>query len=233
LRQGLGLRLYAGVDALCAAVGAAGASQEPHVVVLAGEPVVCCQAARALRAVAPQARVLALQPSTTEASLLQGMGSGIDACWPQSAPAELIESAVLRLVGQACAPAQPRDGPWHLVSRAWVVRAPGGAEVVLTAAERAIMLALYHAPGRRASHASLIEAIESPDTNGSAVVSGYAWADARRLSVLVSRLRRKFIAAGTGIPIRSVRRVGYEISVDFAVQAVAATPVFMVSDTGP
>lgn len=232
LRKGLGLRLYAGIEALCAAVENAAASPEPQVVVLVGESGVCCQAARALRAAAPAASIMTLLPSTTEGSLVQCLGSSIDTCWPQCAPVELIVSALLRLVGRAGSTEQPPQGVWRLTSRAWVVQAPGGIEVELTAAERAIMLTLYHAPGRRASHARLVEAIEGIESDGGCS-AGYAGAAARRLSVLVSRLRRKFIAAGTGTPIRSVRRVGYEIGVEFANQAVAVAPVVNVSAPGP
>lgn len=234
LKQGLGLRLYAELDALCAAVGAVGVTPVPPVVLLAADADMCCYAAQALREVAPETRVMALQPSVTEVSLLQGLGSGMDACWPQYAPVELIASAVCRLAGLADLPKPKQKGSiWRLVSRGWVVRAPCGAEVELTAAERAIVLALYHAPGRRASHDSLIRAIDGVESNGEAGGNGYAWESARRLSVLVSRLRRKFITAGTGNPIRSVRRVGYEIGVEFANQAVAVAPDAIVSDTAP
>lgn len=231
LRQGLGLRLYTSADALCDAVSADEFSRERRVVILASALAPSCQAALALRRIDSGVNVVALLPSIDDESVLRAMRSGIDACWPEDVPAGLLVSGVLRLMGQDTAvPRTARafadDRAWRFASRGWVVQAPDGANVTLTTAERALMAALCKSPGRRLSHVELMRAIESEldmEARGqpSSGRGEYAWPDARRLSVLVSRLRHKFTAAGVEMPIRSLRRVGYEICVEFADEADA------------
>lgn len=157
---------------------------------------------------------------------------------------------------------------WKLLSRAWTVRAPNGAHIELTTTERTLMLALYEAPGRRLSHAEMIRALEqaavqmpgavhakapqgsqrarpgglhrvAQATVGDAPGRGGRGDPAtRRLGVLMSRLRRKFVEAGLDMPFRSVRGLGYELCVDFDglaghFHAVAAVPSVAVSIDAP
>lgn len=225
LRQGQGLRLYESVEVLCAALASPEASGEPRLVLLAdANHSANCEAARSLRQVAPLMSVAALLSDIDSDALLGAMCSGVDACWPRDAPVQSVVSAVLRLMGRhgaasGChaAPERPAQPSWRLVSGAWVVQAPQGTCVTLTTAERALMLALCSAPGQRLGYAQLMQAVDgSSQGDGQEAPgqgrSGYARSDARRLSVLVSRLRHKFAGAGIEIPIRSLRRMGYEIS---------------------
>ena len=233
LKHGLGLRLYEHMGPLCEALAVPQASGEPQLVMLADASSHAWRAARALRQVSPDVHVVALL-STVDAQVVQtAMRHGVDICWPRDVPAQLLAGAVVRLLRcRVAAPVRqvrvetsvpPR---WRLASGAWVVQTPRGASVTLTTAERALVLALCAAPGRRLDHAQLMQAIDGGCPAGGRGLPGqspthYARSDARRLSVLVSRLRQKFAATGAEIPIRSLRRMGYEISVEFAGQPEA------------
>lgn len=233
LKKGLGLRLYESVDALCMVLTGPQRPGEPQLVMLADTQSANCQAARSLRKVAPQVGVMALLPKVETSALHEAMHSGIDICWPQGAPVQLVSAAVLRLMNRSEAVPRPRvdtlatsAASWALASGGWVVETPQGASITLTTAERALMLALCGAPGRRLGHAQLMRAVEDSFHDEGRAVSGqgqggYARSAARRLSVLVSRLRNKFAAAGIELPLRSLRRQGYEISVEFAGQTEA------------
>jgi len=236
LWHGLGLRFYQDADVLCEALydsdEAGGANR---LVLLSGSHASVCGAAAAVRRVDGVIAVVALLSAFRDRLLLQAMRSGIDACWP-AGPAPSVVPGVLRFLGRAGQGGDVhtvgRPG-WKLVSRAWLVQAPDGAVIPLTTAERMLMIALYQAPGRFLSHAAILQAI---DHGASVQPEQRPAAMARRLSVLVSRLRRKFGTAGHDMPIRSVRGQGYELCADFGpppIQAVAAAPVMVLSDTGP
>lgn len=80
------------------------------------------------------------------------------------------------------------------------MRSPSGAELTLTAAERAFLRPLFAAPGKPVHRDRLIRGMtDAPwDFNP------------HRLDVLVHRLRARVEAAtGEALPVRAVRGVGY------------------------
>ena len=85
----------------------------------------------------------------------------------------------------------------------WTLVAPDGRSLGLTTAEREFMTALLSAPGYRLTRQEL-------QSRGVGQGDGGADGQASRgLDVMVSRLRRKALAAGISLPVRSVRRWGY------------------------
>lgn len=238
LRQGHGLRLHADVANLCEALEKTSLRGGHGLALLAGHLAAVCGAAQAVRGTVPDARVVALVDQPGDARLLQAMRSGVDVCWPLKAPAALIATGLSRLARSgpdAASAALPDhvEGGWQLGADAWVMHA-GGLRVPLTSAERAVLLALYRAPGNVLSHAAIAHAVNTlplgngkpPQAPSGAVATAQAAAAARRLGVLMSRLRRKFAVMGADMPIRSVRGVGYAlIGLGPAAQAGAVVPV--------
>jgi len=99
------------------------------------------------------------------------------------------------------APAGP--GRWMLRDLGWTLVAPDGRSLGLTTAEREFMTALLSAPGYRLTRQEL-------QSRGVGQSDGGADGQASRgLDVMVSRLRRKALAAGISLPVRSVHRWGY------------------------
>ncbi|MFN3986643.1 MAG: response regulator transcription factor [Rhodocyclaceae bacterium] len=92
---------------------------------------------------------------------------------------------------------------WRLHADAWELLAPGGTVVSLSASERAVLLALFDAPGRAVPRQALVSALgHHPDY----------YLD-HRLDMLMSRLRRKVRErVGHPLPIKAVRGVGYMLS---------------------
>lgn len=226
LRQGLGLRLYSKAQVLCDTLGKSAAVNEARLVLLAGADESHCQAARQIRQSDPEISILALCVSISPAALAPALSCGIDACWPHESPADLLVAAIKRCLARQCPqaalPPLPGDGgqPWRLEHRGWVVLSPQGIRVSLTMAERALILALCKAPAHRASHVELMQAVVASfdEDKLAANASQPAAVASRRLSVLISRLRQKFMSAGVEPPIRSLRAVGYELSVDIATE---------------
>ncbi len=221
LRCGMGLRLHSTIAALRAAISAPPVAGVSQLVLLAADPAQSCRAASAVRRADPAINIVALLPSVDDVILVQAMHSGIDICWSSRAPARQIASGLMRWVSAPPSAAAhmgrapEHEQEWVLTSRAWALQPPGGGAIMLTAAERALLLALCQAPGQRLSHAALLHAIDPSAAIASALSRTQAALFARRLSVLISRLRQKFSAVGADMPIRSLRGVGYELCVPF------------------
>lgn len=213
LRQGLGLRLHSDVQNLVGMLQHARRAEEPSLVLLCGSFEANCEAARALRAVVPAIPVMAVFLPFTQERVLEAMAQGVVACWPASLRADMLASALYRLM--SAKPGQARTG-WCLKGRGWQLESPQGITLALTSAERALMLALCAAPAKRLAHAALVGVVSNLAPEESAL---------RRPSVLVSRLRRKFTEAGLEFPIRSLRGVGYELSVELSLPADLPEPV--------
>ena len=203
---------HPGTDANCLVVFLCPASRFPQLTI-------------AVRNVNPRARIVALLPCVDHEALEQAIVAGVDACWHAGAGAHLLADALRRqaeplrdaprasiepataLVAVQAAPVAGAE--WRLSMRGGLVHSPQGASVPLTTAEREIVQALWQAPERRLGHGTLLKTVDpAADLISSAAAR-------RRLSVLVSRLRKKFHAAGIPAPVRSVRGSGYELSIDF------------------
>lgn len=227
LKHDLALRLYRDIDHLCGALGKFGVCSEYGPVMLAANlPVEAFRAAEAVRAADGAVPVLAILPELNAELVMAAMDSGIDACIPARANVNRIADAVSRLsgLGAQAGESRPATGAkaiWHFLARAWEIRTPAGHVITLTTAERAIMLALSRTPGRPLSHAELLLAVDQtaggvPSPPGSGLVDSPLSHDAaaRRASVLMSRMRRKFTKCGEGLPFRSLRGLGYELCVE-------------------
>ncbi len=223
LGYGLGLRLHTELNSLCAALEELNVPGTPRLVLVAGGQEFVSATAEAARRLDPAIRVLALLDQVSEDILLQALRSGVDACWPMGAKATLIAAQLARFVHfpEACASylAGPGAGVaqngWQVEAGGWALRS-GAIRISLTSAERAFVYALYLAPGHTLSHADMVSAIKLAAGKGSAEQAplSEAGADAapKRLSVLMSRLRSKFNAAGVEMPIRSMRGLGYALN---------------------
>lgn len=92
--------------------------------------------------------------------------------------------------------------PWSLSADGWVVIAPNGTTLPLTAQERAFLVRLWQCVGEAVSREELAIALDSDP---------YEY-DFHRLDTLVSRLRRKASDIGLTLPLRAVRGTGYAIT---------------------
>lgn len=167
-----------------------------------------CIVAAHLRALHPLLGIVALTDSDSEASLLQCLQSGVDHFCPVRASSQLLSAILFRLlwrldVSAAARAAAGLNAVWSLPEQAWILASPEGKRIALTTGERAFLMALMTAPNQRAAHAELILAVN----NAYALESAASLQS--RLSVLVSRLRRKCAEQGVGLPLKSVHNWGY------------------------
>lgn len=83
---------------------------------------------------------------------------------------------------------------WALDAAARIFRCPDGVEVILSDQELALLAALMGAPDRIVSKAALLGSLYPGEPD----------ADPHRIEVILSRVRRKSIASGIVLPVRSV-----------------------------
>lgn len=101
------------------------------------------------------------------------------------------------------------DAGWHLQHDGWELKSPAGNRVLLSAAERLLMQALAAQPGMPLSRPALCAAMEATHRRRSRPRLGAT----RRVDMLVSRLRAKARQTGDELPLVSVPRVGYALSI--------------------
>jgi DNA-binding response OmpR family regulator len=181
----------------------------PSVAVLGGNLNQNMDAARYLQAVCPGTGIVMLMPGRGDAATIQALNSGADACCPAGVSVPLLAAVVFGLLrrlaaGPGTATAVTAvEGVWTLDEGGSVLMAPAGGRISLTTGERAFMTTLLSAPGSKAPHRQLIDAVNAC----------YAHAAPRthqaRLGVLISRLRRKFARHGYDMPLKSVHNWGY------------------------
>lgn len=164
--------------------------------------------AHMLRAEQPSMGLVACVPDQSEATCLLALQSGIDAWFTPDASERLVVAtvfALLRRMGGVDPLALPgaASAHWQLVEHAWKLKLPSGEQVALTTTERAFMLALTSFSGRSATHEQLVSAMGLHDAAAKSEIGK------ERLSVLVSRLRRKVQAFGAELPVRSLHGKGY------------------------
>jgi len=181
-------------DRVCAVLLASGHSEN-------------CIVAAQLRALYPSLGVVAITPSSMETMWLQALQSGVDHICPASAPSQLLVAILFRLLWRldvtAASAAASGRAVWSLAEHGWILASPEGQRIPLTTGERAFLMALIAAPNQRAPHAELIKAVNEAYALESAA------ALQSRISVLVSRLRRKCAEHGVGLPLKSVHNWGY------------------------
>lgn len=164
--------------------------------------------AHLLRAGQPSMGLVACVPDQRESTCLLALQSGIDAWFTPDASERLVVATVfslLRRMGGVDPLALPGADPtgWQLVDHAWKLQLPSGEQVTLTTLERAFMLALTSCEGRSATHEQLTSTMGLHDVAAGAEIGR------ERISVMVSRLRRKVKALGAELPVRSLHGKGY------------------------
>jgi DNA-binding response OmpR family regulator len=157
---------------------------------------------RQLRAAGHTARVLMLTARALEDDLVTGLDAGADDYLIK--PYRLREllarvRALLRRGAEpASAPAILRCGAYRVDLRAREVLAEGGGSVALTRTEFDLLSFLLHHPGRAIPREEILNAVWG---NGLAI-------DDHTVDNFVSQLKRKL---GAGVPIRTIRGVGYRL----------------------
>lgn len=110
----------------------------------------------------------------------------------------IIRSLWSRLRQQPPAPVASQPG-WVVDMERWTLTSPDGEVASLSAAEQRVLTALTDRPGQAVPR----------DTLFAVLGKAAGGPDDRSVDVLVSRLRRKFTASTSALPIRAVRGIGY------------------------
>lgn len=118
---------------------------------------------------------------------------------------ELVANIIslARRLSAAPATAGKNEPPaWRLSAGGWVLLAPGGGMVPLSASERTLLQALMHQAGETVTRETLVDAFGRQADD---VFSN-------RLDMLISRLRRKVLSTTSeALPLYAVRGVGFSI----------------------
>lgn len=181
----------------------------------------------ALRTLHPDLGIVALVKRDDEARVIELLRTGVDVHCVVTASSDLLVAIVLRLLWRikgAPGISPPADAnhvqhapfsSWELADQGWVFRSPTGHSVTLTTGERAFLITLLNAPGQKAAHTELIEAVNMAYNT----TEGHVHQN--RLGVMVSRMRRKFKLAGAPLPLKSVHNWGYMFAADARTRPVA------------
>lgn len=185
------------------------------VIVIDGRDAGSATAVSTLRSLPIGVGIVALVDRDDDAAMLRLLQMGADICSFVCAPPDLWVATVSRLLwrlgqhkpqGVTSTPETP--GTWTLIEQGWAMLTPAGHSITLTTGERAFMMTLLNAPLKQATHEDLI----------SAVNASYNYPSTRtyqsRLGVMVSRMRRKFMAAGVPLPLKSIHNWGYMFVTD-------------------
>jgi two-component system, OmpR family, response regulator len=129
---------------------------------------------------------------------VHGLMQGADTYLAKSVDSRELE-AVIRNLCRRIRGEQSVQPPWIFRCDAWTLVSPDGEEIKLSGAEYRVVAALTATPGKPVTRDILFEAI------GRTAMEP----DDRSLDVLVSKLRRKFKAPTTSLPVMSVRGIGY------------------------
>lgn len=171
-------------------------------------------AVAALRTMPVSPGIIALVNRDDDAAMIRLLQLGVDTCCYIDSPAELLIARVLRLLWRldkhtssperkGLVSTQSKGKSWVLIDNGWVMRSPEGHRIELTTGERAFLSTLLQSPDKKATHVTLIAAVNS------SCHSSYEDTQRSRLVILVSRMRRKFRQAGAPLPLKSVHNWGY------------------------
>ncbi|CUJ35656.1 EAL domain-containing protein [Achromobacter ruhlandii] len=169
-----------------------------------------------LRARFAHSTIIAIRHIESPAMRINALLAGADSCYDAnisySEVAAAIQSAQRKLtLCQPPAASVPRrpdaaaepaaaEQSWRLCDNEWTLVSPGGAAVNLTPMERTVLKGMHGHPERVIRRAGFAAAGLDIVGNG------------RALDLVISRLKRKGVAAGMAIPIRSLRGKGYAFS---------------------
>ena len=154
--------------------------------------------------------IVATVCSGQDTEAIRLLQSGADNYFRHNTSSELLTAMLLRLMSRSGASTPElashfaaQEKAWALQEQGWKLISPEGTAIQLTTTERAFLKVLLGNPEHRATHGQLIEAV----TQGPEVVPPHI--HARRLGVLVSRLRRKCGQSGLALPVKSLHNWGY------------------------
>ncbi|MBV6272483.1 helix-turn-helix domain-containing protein [Alcaligenaceae bacterium CGII-47] len=183
-------------------------------VVLMGTATQNRHASHYLRTVRAELGLVAQLCTDSEDEQVGLIQAGIDWMYPAQGSTQLMVAMLLSLWNRRMAmsrhrPGAParRCGGWVLAGHGWILEDPQGLGVSLTASERALLMALFAAPGLTVSHETLITATNRARNPASST------GPRTRLTVLVSRLRTKCRHHGVVVPIRVMHKLGYMFAV--------------------
>lgn len=157
--------------------------------------------------------VVLLVDASTPQRIAEGLWAGADACMPHRPDADVLAAKLYslrkRLPGEpvqmleAASANADTCSDWELESGGWNLRAPSGAVLALTEAERAFLSLLFAVPDETVGRERLI-----------AVLTDQPWSfDPHRIEVLVHRLRNRVRSVtGCVLPLRAVRGSGYRLT---------------------
>ena len=158
-----------------------------------------------LRFTAPGARVVWQDGGPTAVERAAALDAGVDVCVP--AGMEALEwDALLRSLYRR---ARRGPGAWRVVGFGRVLAGPAGERLPLTLRERAVLLRLFNAPGHCLHRERFFPARARDAQDG-----------ARRVDVVVSRLKSKARRLNIELPVLAVRGWGYLL----LPEGVGATP---------
>lgn len=163
----------------------------------------------------PRVGILVLSAEVEPAVRIEGYKTGIDMYLPKTIdPAELdaiVQRLIQRLVAQVNAGirslmsttlpyATNKKSIWKFQKQRWLLTAPNGEKMTLSAREQEFLLILINAKGKIVSKKDVTEQLfgeSNEHTNG-------------RLDVLLTRLRKKAQKElGEILPVKTVHAVGY------------------------
>lgn len=183
-------RVFASVDALLEHVS----GDAPDLLVVQGPCAGMADLVHRVRQAAPGARVVWQDGGATTAQRAAALDAGVDACVPPDM--ELLEwDALLRSL---CRRARCGPGAWRVVAFGRMLVGPRGERLPITLRERAVLIRLFNAPGHCLHRESFFPA-QARDPLDSA----------RRVDVVVSRLRNKARRFNIDLPLLAVRGWGY------------------------
>lgn len=158
-----------------------------------------------LRRCTPALGIVMLGSPVSECERRASLKAGVDAYLTRPLDTSLLADTLrnlLRWITQTPAAGGSTRG-WRLDESGWRLYAPNGTEILMSLAERQVILRLAAAAGSVVSREKLIATIaENPDEF-----------DPHRLEMLVYRLRKRCRQkAGLELPLHAVRGVGYVLS---------------------
>ena len=163
--------------------------------------------AHLLRTEQPQMGIAALVPDLQEETQLLALQSGIDCWFTETASARLVMATVFGLIRRmgSIAPAEVSgvgEQRWRLLEHGWQLKTPDGMAISLSTGERALMMALARAEAHQATYQHLLAQVGNQ--------AGKNENKRReRLTMMVSRMKKKCEALGVDLPIRALHRRGY------------------------
>lgn len=184
------VRVFASLDALHEHLS----GDAPDLLVWHGPRADMADLMNRLRHGAPDARVVWQNGGATTAERAAALDAGVDACVPAGSGAlewdALLRSLYRRARRGRCA--------WRVVAPGRILAGPAGERLPLTLRERAVLVRLFNAPGHCLHREGFFPA-QARDPLDSA----------RRVDVVVSRLRNKACRFNIDLPVLAVRGWGY------------------------